>query len=94
MPAYLVGTIRITDAALWQRYVDRVGATFPPYGGRIVFRGTQPVPLAGAAHGELIVVAEFPGMAALRGWHDSPAYQALVPLREAGAEIVLTGYQS
>lgn len=27
-----------------------------------------------------------------RAWHDSPAYQALVPLREAGADVVLVGY--
>ena len=28
-----------------------------------------------------------------RAWHDSPAYQALVPLREAGADVVLVGYE-
>jgi len=33
-------------------------------------------------------------MTALRGWHDSPQYQALVPLREAAAEVVLTAYQA
>jgi uncharacterized protein (DUF1330 family) len=41
---------------------------------------------------ERIVVAEFPDMSALRRWHDSPQYQALVPLRETAAEVVLTGY--
>lgn len=94
MPAYLVGTIRVSNSESWQRYVERVGATFAPFGGRIVFRGTDPVALARQAHGDRIVVAEFPDLAALRRWHDSPDYQALVPLREAGAEVVLTAYQA
>lgn len=93
MAAYLVGTIRVTDAATWQRYVDRVGATFGPFGGSVLFRGGKAEALHGAAHGERIVVASFPDMDALRAWHASPAYQALVALRDAGAEVVLTAYE-
>ena len=93
MPAYLIGTIRVTDPAAWQRYVDRVGATFAPFGGRIMFRAAKADSLSLDAHGEHIVVGEFPDMAALRGWHDSPEYQALIALRDAGAEVVLTAYQ-
>lgn len=93
MPAYLVGLIRVTDPAQWQRYVDRVGATFPPRGGKLLWRGIKVADLARSAHGERIVVAEFADQAALRAWHDSPEYQALVALREAGAEVVLTAYE-
>jgi uncharacterized protein (DUF1330 family) len=93
MSAYLVGTIRVTDPAAWQRYVERVGATFPPHGGSVLFRGAKAMHLAREAHGERIVVAEFADLAALRRWHDSPEYQALVALREAGAEVVLTAYE-
>ena len=35
MAAFLVGTIRVTDADAWQRYVDRVGATFERHGGTV-----------------------------------------------------------
>ena len=93
MAAYLVGQIRVTDPAAWQRYVERVGATFPPHGGEVLFRGMKAVELARSAHGERIVVARFATMAALRAWHDSAEYQALVALREAGAEVVLTAYE-
>lgn len=93
MTAYLIGTIRVTDPAAWQHYVERVGATFPPYGGRVVFRGAKVHELNRVAHGERVVVAEFPDMAALRAWHDSPEYQSLVALREAGAQVVLTAYE-
>lgn len=94
MPAYLVGQIRVTDPVAWQAYVDRVGATFAPRGGAVLFRGVKAAELARQAHGERIVVARFESMEALRAWHDSPEYQALVALREAGAEVVLSAYEA
>jgi uncharacterized protein (DUF1330 family) len=94
MPAFIVGTIRVTDASAWQHYVDRVGATFGPHGGRVLLRGAKVIDLARQAHGERVVVAEFADFEALMRWHDSAEYQALVALREAGAEVVLTAYQT
>jgi len=94
MPAYLVGTIRVTEPAAWQQYVERVGPTFGPYAGRVLLRAAKAAELARGAHGERIVVAEFPDLDALQRWHESPEYQALVALREAGAEVVLTAYTS
>jgi uncharacterized protein (DUF1330 family) len=70
------------------------GPTFAPYGGTVLFRGSKAQPLSGSAHGDRIVVAAFPDMDALRAWHASPAYQALIALRDAGAEVVLTACQS
>lgn len=94
MPAFIVGTIKITDTAAWQRYVDQVGATFGPHGGRVLLRGAKVRDLARQAHGERVVVAEFADFEALMRWHDSTEYQALVALREVGAEVVLTAYQT
>jgi uncharacterized protein (DUF1330 family) len=94
MPAFIVGTIKVTDAAAWQRYVDRVDATFGPHGGRVLLRGAKLRDLARQAHGERVVVAEFADIEALMRWHDSAEYQSLVALREAGAEVVLTAYQT
>lgn len=94
MPAYLIGTIRVTDPAQWQRYVERVGATFAPRGGQVLLRGAKALELNQTAHGERVVVAQFESLAALRAWHDSPEYQALIALRDAGADVVLTAYES
>jgi len=93
MPAYLIGTIRISDTTLWRDYVGRVGATFAQYGGEVLGRGAMAIELSGHAHGERMVVARFDDLAALRRWHDSPEYQALVPLRMAAADVVLTAYE-
>lgn len=66
VPAYLVGTIRVTHPNAWQRYVELVGATFAPQEGDVRFRGAKAIELNGRAYGERIVVAEFPDQAALR----------------------------
>jgi uncharacterized protein (DUF1330 family) len=94
MPAYLIGQIAVRDPVAWRRYVEQVGATFAPFGGRVLFRGAAAVALAGPLPGERVVVAEFPDLEALRRWHDSPEYQALIPLRDAGADVVLTAYEA
>lgn len=94
MPAYLIGTIRVTDARRWHEYVDCVGATFSQYGGRVMFRGIKELQLNGAVHGESVVVAEFDDAAALKRWHDSAEYQQLTAVRDAAADVVLTAYRS
>ena len=94
MPAFIVGTIRVTDAEAWQGYVQRVGATFAPHGGRVLLRGAVARELAGQPHGDRVVVAEFADLDALMRWHESPEYQSLIALRDAGAEVVLTAYQT
>ena len=94
MPAYLIGTIRVSDQQRWQEYVDRVGATFRTHGARVLFRAIKHTELNGTAHGERVVVAEFDDVEALTRWHDSSDYQQLITLRDSGAEVVLTAYQT
>ncbi len=94
MPAYVVGTIRVTDPAHWKQYVERVGSTFPGHGGRVIFRGALVEALSGEPHGDRVVAIEFPDAVAARRWHDSSEYRSLLRLRDAGADVVLTIYES
>lgn len=94
MPAYIIGHITIKDAAHWAAYRDRVGATIAAWGGELVFRGRTITVLNGEHPHTDTVVARFPDKAALLGWHDSPEYQALIPLRDAGADVTLVAYES
>lgn len=93
MPAYLVGAITVRDPERWAEYVQRVGPTFVPHGGELLFRGTHALQLAGSTPPPLIVTARFPTLATLRAWHDSADYQALVPLRDAAADVALAAYE-
>ena len=48
--------------------------------------------LGGAHDAELTVVIRFPSLDAAHGWFDSPAYQRLIPLRMAAADVELVSF--
>lgn len=94
MPAYAIGHIRIKDPAKWIEYRDQVPATLAPWGGEIVFRGRRLDVLNGEHGYSDVVVLRFPDAEAVAGWHASPAYQALIALRDEAADVLLTSYES
>src|SRR3546814_15442195 len=55
------------------------------FGGRYIIHGGPKAVLEGDWRGDIIVVA-FPDRAAAAAWYDSPAYQAIKPLRTAHSE--------
>lgn len=94
MPAYIIGHITIKDPAQWSDYCSRVPATISACGGELVFRGKKLAVLNGVHAHTDTVVARFPDKASLEAWHDSPEYQALIPLRDAGADVTLLAYEA
>ena len=50
--------------------------------------------LAGENPYASMVVIRFPSVAAANSWFTSPAYQALIPLRQQAADVVLTSYEA
>lgn len=91
---YVVGHITVKNAEMWAEYRSRVPATLTPWGGELLFRGKQVAALSGASPHEDIVVIRFPSVAAVNDWFSSPAYQALIPLREQAADVLLLSYES
>lgn len=90
--AFVIGSIRIKDAAKWAEYRRQVPATLASWGAEILLRGRRVALLGGeAAHTDTVVI-RFPDAAAAEGWYRSPAYAALIPLREQAAEVVLVAY--
>lgn len=92
--AYLIGHLTVKDAEKWTEYRSRVPATLEPWGAELVFRGNQLAILAGEQPHADIVVIRFPGQEAINGWHSSAAYQALIPLRQQAADVVLLSYDA
>jgi uncharacterized protein (DUF1330 family) len=92
--AYVVGHITVKNEEKWAAYRAQVPATLEPWGAELVFRGKQAVAFAGTNPHPGIVVIRFPNVNAANAWFDSPAYQALIPLREQAAEMVLLSYAS
>jgi uncharacterized protein (DUF1330 family) len=92
--AYLVGHITIKDVEKWHRYREQVPATLQPWGAEVTFRGKLVAVFSGEHPYDDIVVIRFPGKEAINNWHASPAYQALLPLRQQAAEMLLLAYET
>jgi len=92
--AYIVGQITVKNPELWAEYRSKVPETLTDWGGELVFRGKKVATFASENPHADIVVLRFPSVSAANGWFSSPAYQALIPLREQAAEMVLLSYES
>jgi uncharacterized protein (DUF1330 family) len=96
MPAYAIAHLRSVDAGPEiVEYLERIDATLEPYEGRFLIHGSMPEVLEDAFPGVLVVI-EFPDRARAKGWYESPAYQAILPLRTEnsdGTAFVIDGVQ-
>lgn len=92
--AYVVGHITVKDPEKWARYRDQVPATLAPWNAELVFRGQRTAVWSGEHAHDAIVVIRFPDPQAASNWFFSPAYQALIPLREQAADVVLLSYDA
>ena len=82
MAAYLFANVEVTDAAGYEQYRQRISATIEAFGGRYLVRGGATEVLEGAFTPRRLVILEFPDMAQLRAWYQSPEYQPLIELRK------------
>ena len=90
--AYVIGHISVRDPAKWATYRSLVPATLAPWQAELVFRGEKLAVLGGEhRHGDTVVI-RFPSADAVNGWFNSPAYQALIPLRMEAAEVDLVSF--
>ncbi len=90
MPAYLIAEHLVKDAGLFEEYKNKVVAMIERYGGRYLTRGGSHEILDGTWNPTRVVIVEFPDMAALRAWFESPEYEPLIALRRrAGTDVVM-----
>jgi uncharacterized protein (DUF1330 family) len=82
MTAYVIADIEVLDPAGYEAYRQQVPATIAAYGGRYLARGGATEVLEGSWSPRRCVILEFPSMAQLKAWWDSPEYQPLRAIRE------------
>jgi uncharacterized protein (DUF1330 family) len=93
MSACVIGHITVRDAGKWAQYRAQVPATLAPWGAELLFRGSGATLLAGEHRHSDTVVIRFPDRAAAEAWYASPAYRALIPLREQAADLDLICFE-
>jgi len=85
-PAYLLAEVQVTDPDTWKQYIAALPGTLAPYKTRTLARA-NPVALDNSAPpaGNLVIIA-FNNMEDVKAFWNSPAYQAIIPLREKSAK--------
>ncbi len=95
MAAYLIFELgQVADAAAIGEYVERGPAIVQQYGGRYLARGQQAEVVEGDHPPCAMVLIEFPSMAQLKAFYDSPEYTPLRQLRQramSGTFLMLEG---
>jgi uncharacterized protein (DUF1330 family) len=83
-PGYVIAEVEVTDPAIAQKYGEKVPETLAPFNHHYVVRGGKTQSLEGAPP-KLIVIIAFDSAEKAREWYESPAYQAIKPLRLSAA---------
>lgn len=89
MAAYLIAEHRITDPERFEEYRSMVAPMIERFGGRYLTRGGSHEVLDGDWKPTRVVVIEFPDMATLKAWYNSPEYRPLVEIRRGTGTDVL-----
>ena len=92
--AYIVGNITIKNPEKWAAYCSQIPGTLAAWNAELIFRGKRTAILAGQSPHSDIVVIRFPDIAAVNAWYASAAYQALIPLRQEAADVVILSYET
>ncbi|MEU8759852.1 DUF1330 domain-containing protein [Streptomyces sp. NPDC048659] len=82
-PAYAIGNLHpkpVLDEEVFV-YMERIQDTLDPFGGRFLVHGAPEREVREGEWPGAVVIIGFPSLDDARGWYDSEAYQALIPLR-------------
>jgi uncharacterized protein (DUF1330 family) len=82
---YVIEEIRVTDPVKFKQYTDLGPATVTAFGGRFLVWGGGVDVIAGAPPDGFVRVLEFPSVAQAKAWHESPALQKILPIRNASS---------
>lgn len=88
LPAYVIAEVSaITDPIAMKDYGAKVLETLTPFNGRFVVRGGKSERLEGDAPSNRIIVIAFDSFEQAHAWCVSPAYAAILPMRQGVSEV-------
>jgi uncharacterized protein (DUF1330 family) len=86
-PGYVISEAdAIVDIPTVQKYGKAVPETLASFNHHFVVRGGKPQSLDGGEAPKGVVVIAFDSVEKAREWYDSPAYQAIKPLRQSSTK--------
>ena len=87
-PAYLVAEGTVVDRATFNTYAQQIPGTLAPFGGHFLVSGGKVEALEGDPPKFSVIIA-FDSVEKANAWWNSPAYEAIKPIRRASAKATL-----
>ena len=87
MTALVIVDLKIKDEEKWQVYAESAGPTVAKHGGELLGKGMIES-LQGEISHPVKVVLKFADKETAKGWYNSEEYQALIPNRNQGADLI------
>lgn len=86
-PGYVIAEVEVTDPSTMQKYVDKISETLASFNHHyVVLDGGKIQALEGEPPKGGIVKIAFDSAEKAREWYDSPAYEAIKPIRQSAAK--------
>jgi len=79
-PGYIIAEVEVTDPATLQKYGAKVPETLTPFSHQYIIRGGKTKSLEGDPPKGIVMIA-FDSVEKAQAWYDSPAYEAIKPMR-------------
>ena len=86
MAAYIIADLVVNDAETYSAYAAQTPDIIAKYGGKFIVRGGTAEIIEGDWSFNRVIVVEFPDMASLRKFWDSPDYQNIIAIRQASTD--------
>lgn len=94
MAAFMVALVTPKDPEKLQEYSKLAAPTVASHGGEPVVKGKFEGLLTGTGFdAKMVVVFKFDSIEAIDTWYNSEEYQAIIPLRDEGAEMTFLKLQ-
>jgi len=84
-PGYAIAEVEVTDPATFQKYAEKAPGTIAASGGHYIIRGGKTISIEGEPPKRFVVI-QFDSVEKAKAWEDSPAYEAIKPIRHSSAK--------
>ena len=85
-PGYVIAEVEVTDPTNMRKYGEKVLETLAPFNHHFLVSGSKIQAVEGEAPKGGMVVIAFDSAEKAREWWDSPAYEAIKPIRRSSAK--------
>jgi len=84
-PGYVIAEVDVTNPATFKEYAEKTPGTIAAFNGHYVIRGGKSVSIEGEPPKRFVVI-QFDSVEKAKAWEDSPAYDAIKPIRHSSAK--------